>query len=151
LLIALDHLLHSYYFVWPFTFVALVVPPCLAAHVNARRALALFQPGSARLWAYLTIGAIVVLLPPAAAQFAEARWLATVDHQLRANDAGTVEAGLGALNNYPLRMGRFDNDVCEWIVIRRTDLWYGDADLTAQLTKMFGPDFWHCVPRDPRG
>jgi hypothetical protein len=149
LLIAADHFLYSYFFVRPFTLVTLVIPPLLSAAVNAHRAVKLWEP--AMSWAQLLAGTLAVFAPPAAAQYAEAEWRTVITRQLVAADSATVSASVRALNNYPLRLGRFDNDVCQWVVIDRTDLWDGNAALTAQLTKMMGPDFHHCMPRDPHG
>ena len=146
---AFDHQRHSYFFVWPAALVLICLPAILAAPVNIGRGGTLL--GGGLRWSAVVLGAVAAFAPPVAAQFAEARWVAAVNRNLRAEDINAVAAGLHALNGYPLRMGRFGVDVCQWVVIDRTDVWSGNAELTAELGKLLGPDFWHCEPRDPHG
>jgi hypothetical protein len=151
---ATEHLLFSYYFVWPVAVVALSVFPGIAASVNAARAVALFeQDRSWRLSAVIIIalGGLLTFMPPAALQIAENRWIGATMAQLQDVDANNAAAGLRALNDYPLRLGRFAGDVCEYVVIDRTDVLDTNQELMRQLDKMLGTDFWHCTPRDPHG
>ena len=147
---AIDHLLYSYFFAWTAALMLICAPAGVAGTVNLRRGLTV-REGDGSHWRAVALGAVVAFAPPAAVQFAEACWVASVDRKLQANDTNMVAAGVRALNRYPLRMGRFGVDVCEWVVIDRTDVWSGNAKLAADLRKLLGPDFWHCEPRDPHG
>ncbi len=151
LLNAADHLLYSYFFVWPAALVLICLPAFAAAYVNGHRSVQLSRQGSGVRRGALALGALIIFLPPAAAQFTEARWLVAIDRQLWSHDSNAVAAGLRSLNDYPLCLGRFNEYVCEWVVIDRADKWDDNTELVAQLTRMLGPDFWDCEPIDPHG
>jgi hypothetical protein len=89
------------FFVWPVALVLICLTAFAAAYVNGRRGVQLSRQGSGARWEALALGALIIFLPPAAAQFAEARWLAAIDQQLWSHDTNAVAAGLRSLNEYP--------------------------------------------------
>ena len=153
LVTAFDHYVFSYYFVWPFAIVTILPFSCAAAQVNAQRGRLLWaQIGGLRLNRLVALGALAALLPPAAAQVAETRWVeANMAHFWSGDTPAAAANAVRAFNRYPLRFGRFATDVCEQVVIDRSDVWSDDEELVRQLEIMLGPDFWHCEPRDPHG
>jgi hypothetical protein len=150
LLNALDHFLFSYYFAWLPAVVLISLPACAAAQVNARKGLKLFRQG-VRL-RQVALGAFIAFVPPVVAQMTETRWVAATMARLQDTDIDKVADAVRRFNEYPLRFGRFGEDVCEQVVIGRRGLLKTNRLLDGELVKMLGPNvFEDCQPRDPHG
>jgi hypothetical protein len=152
LLSAIDHFLYSYFYAWPVALVTIIPFSVAAALVNGHRARMLLEERRPHLRCAIAFGALAAFVVPVSAQVAETQWIeANMAHFWSGDSPAAAAAAVRALNRYPLRFGRFTTDVCEQVVIDRSDVWSDDKDLVRQLEIMLGPDFWHCEPRDPHG
>jgi hypothetical protein len=152
LLSAIDHFLFSYYYASPVALVTIIPFSLGAALVNGHRGRISLEEGGPHLRRAVAFGALTAFLLPAAAQVAETQWVeANMAHFWSGDTPVAAANALRAFNRYPLRFGRFATDVCEQVVIDRSDVWFDDKELVRQLEIMLGPDFWHCQPRDPHG
>jgi hypothetical protein len=72
--------------------------------------------------------------------------------RLQDADVNVVADAVRRFNEYPLRFGRFGEDVREQVVIGRRDLSKTNKLLDSEIVGILGPNvFEDCQPRDPHG
>jgi len=137
LLNALDHFLFSYFYAW-LPAVVLISPPArAAAQVNARKGIKLFRQRVRSR--QVALGAFINFVPPVVTQMTETRWVAATMVRLQDADIDDVADAVQRFNEYPLRFGRFGEDVCEQVVIGRRGIPGSNKLLDSEIVKMLGP------------
>jgi hypothetical protein len=149
LLAAIDHALYGYFFVWPFELGTLVLLPLASFNVNYRRALTLLPQSGDLRKVGVAIAGLCVFVVPLAVQVVEARWIGGVLKELSQHEVPNTIAALQAINRYPLRFGRFANDVCDYVVIG--GYWNADEEVKREVIKVLGANPENCESRDPHG
>jgi len=98
---------------------------------------------------WIATAALCVFAIPIAIQAVEARWVAGIMNELSQHELPKTIAALQAINRYPLRFGRFANDVCDLVVVGGD--WNADEAVKHEVIKILGANPENCESRDPHG